>query len=625
MELFKILGSIVIDNQEANDELDETTEHAEDAEGKIGKAFKKIAGAVVAAFAIDKIKDWSVALGKASLDAYASYEQLVGGVDTLFKDSSSKVQNYAANAYKTAGMSANEYMETVTSFSASLIQSLSGDTNKAATVADMAIRDMSDNANKMGTAIQSIQDAYQGFAKQNYTMLDNLKLGYGGTQSEMLRLLEDAEKIKAKQGEVAEYSIDSYADIVEAIHVVQDEMGITGTTAAEAAGTIEGSVATMKAAWQNMLVGIADENQAIAPLFTQLWDSVMNVASNVVPRIGQIIMGFGDFIKIAAPQVINEAKSLFGSLSLDAVVEFSKNLLTGSQSLVKSGMNLLQDIAQGIANALPSLIAKIPIIVGNIADMINTNAPTILAGGAKIILTLAKGLISAIPTLVANIPTIIQAAVKVWMAFGWAALGRSAISGAANGIKGGANLIKKQFDAIANAAKSKWTSIKNAMLKPIESAVSKLRAAMNKIKSIFKTTVKLKLKVPKISVSGGKAPWGIGGAGSKPSFSVKWNAEGTIFKRPTIFNTAEGLQGVGDVKKGEAVAPIEKLMGFVSMAVSSQLQPILELLANQQSNVLNIALALQVDGKTIATATSKYMQDELNKQQTRALRLQGVR
>ena len=238
--------------------------------GKFSSAFGaalKVGGAAIAAGA--------AALGKVASEAisgYADYEQLVGGVETLFADSADVVQQYASNAFKTAGLSANEYMETVTSFSASLLQSLGGDTAKAAQVGDMAISDMADNANKMGSSMESIQNAYQGFAKQNYTMLDNLKLGYGGTKTEMERLLADASKLSG-----VEYNIDSLSDVYEAIHVVQEEMGITGTTAKEAYETISGSLATTKAAWSNLLVGIADENADFPALINNFVESASEI------------------------------------------------------------------------------------------------------------------------------------------------------------------------------------------------------------------------------------------------------------------------------------------------------------------------------------------------------------
>ena len=230
----------------------------------ITSGLKTVAGAV------KQLGSVFLTVGKEALDSYADYEQLVGGVETLFKDSSGIVENYANNAYKTAGLSANDYMETVTSFSASLLQSLDGDTAKVAEVSNMAVTDMADNANKMGTDMSSIQNAYQGFAKQNYTMLDNLKLGYGGTKSEMERLLSDAQKISG-----VKYDISNLNDVYQAIHVVQGELGITGTTAKEASTTIQGSVSAMKSAWQNMLTGIADDNADFDGLINNLVDSIV--------------------------------------------------------------------------------------------------------------------------------------------------------------------------------------------------------------------------------------------------------------------------------------------------------------------------------------------------------------
>ena len=240
-------------------------------------------------------------LAKQSLEAYASYEQLTGGVETLFKDSADIVMGYAENAYKTAGLSANQYMDTVTSFSASLLQSLDGDTAAAAEKANLAITDMSDNANKMGTTMESIQYAYQGFAKQNYTMLDNLKLGYGGTKEEMQRLLADAEAISG-----IHYDISSYADVVDAIHVIQTEMGITGTTAKEASTTIEGSLNAAKAAWENLLTGMGDSNANFDALVENFVSAVSTAAENILPRLIEILSGVGNLIVELAP-IISEA------------------------------------------------------------------------------------------------------------------------------------------------------------------------------------------------------------------------------------------------------------------------------------------------------------------------------
>lgn len=266
--------------------------------GRIGSAVTAIMGSAAVAGA--------VAIGKSALDAYADYEQLVGGIDTLFKDSSARMQQYASQAYQTAGVSANRYMEISTSFAASLISSLGGDTAAAADMANMAIQDMSDNANKMGTSLEVVQEAYQSLARGNYEMLDSLKLGYGGTKSELERLLSDAEQIAAAQGMVRDFSVDSYADVVEAIHLVQDEMGITGTTAAEAATTISGSVNSMKAAWENWLAGLGNENADMSALTDQLVQSVITAGQNVIPRVGEIMTSLGSTLASYAPQVAQQ-------------------------------------------------------------------------------------------------------------------------------------------------------------------------------------------------------------------------------------------------------------------------------------------------------------------------------
>ncbi len=297
MNLFELFVKIGADTTEANKGIDEvgqkTSGLGEKLKSGLATAGKvAVAGVAAGATAIG-------ALGTKAVAAYADYEQLVGGVETLFKDSQDQVMDYANNAYKTAGLSANEYMETVTSFSASLLQSLDGDTSAAADKANLAITDMSDNANKMGTDMTSIQNAYQGFAKSNYTMLDNLKLGYGGTQAEMERLLADAEKISG-----IKYDISSYADIVDAVHVVQTEMGITGTTAEEAASTIQGSFGMMKSAWQNLVTGMADPDQDLGVLVGNFTDSVVIAGNNLIPRIQELL-----------PRIVEATTSLIGTVS----------------------------------------------------------------------------------------------------------------------------------------------------------------------------------------------------------------------------------------------------------------------------------------------------------------------
>lgn len=374
---------------------DEASENVETLSGKFKNGLA--AAAKVGAAAVGAAATGIAVLTKNALNNYAEYEQLVGGVDTLFKDSSAKVQEYAANAYKTAGLSANEYMDTVTSFSASLLQSLGGDTEAAADMANVAITDMSDNANKMGTDMVSIQNAYQGFAKQNYTMLDNLKLGYGGTKEEMQRLIDDANALNAAQGKYTNYSIESYADIVSAIHDVQVEMGIYGTTADEASTTIQGSVSSMKAAWSNLLTGIADDNANFKTLTEQFVDSLVTVGENIIPRINIIIQGLTQLITEASQTIIPMAVQI---------------LLENLPSIVAAGMDLIIALVSGILDNIDMLIDCVLEMVDVIVDKLIDNLPKLIDGGIRLIAALANGLIRAIPKLISKIPQIISSIVK---------------------------------------------------------------------------------------------------------------------------------------------------------------------------------------------------------------------
>ena len=455
MNLFELFVKIGADTTEANKGIDEVGQKTSGLGEKLksglataGKA--AVAGVAAGATAIG-------ALGTKAVAAYADYEQLVGGVETLFKDSQDQVMDYANNAYKTAGLSANEYMETVTSFSASLLQSLDGDTSAAADKANLAITDMSDNANKMGTDMTSIQNAYQGFAKSNYTMLDNLKLGYGGTQAEMERLLADAEKISG-----IKYDISSYADIVDAIHVVQTEMGITGTTAEEAASTIQGSFGMMKSAWQNLVTGMADPDQDLGVLVGNFTDSVVIAGNNLIPRIQELL-----------PRIVEATTSLIGTVSeqlpailgtvLPSLVEGATNLVTGLMAALPSVLSVLADVAptvintlvpaliellpqitqtgidvivslaQGIADALPQLIPAATDAIIKIVEVLTSpeNLGNLIDAALAIILALVDGLVDATPKLIAavpdgitnlvtaiiaNMPKILEAGVEITMA-----------------------------------------------------------------------------------------------------------------------------------------------------------------------------------------------------------------
>lgn len=432
MELFKLFGTIAIDNAEANQSLDETGDKAEEtskdikkvgdegeeSEGKLGKAFSKMgdaaakvgkaiaAGLAVASAAVIKI-------GKDAISAYGDYEQLVGGVETLFKDSSDTVIQNAANAYKTAGMSANEYMETVTSFSASLLQSLGGDTVAAAKKADVAITDMSDNANKMGTSMEAIQNAYQGFAKQNYTMLDNLKLGYGGTKEEMERLLADASKISG-----IKYDVSSYSDIVDAIHVVQNEMGITGTTAKEASATIQGSLSSAKSAWTNLITGLADGTQDFGGLVENFFESVVNVADNIVPRISQVLETLPSLITKLVPKLISKASEVFSKL-LPAVIKGATSLLNAVVSVIPQLLDALiaalPELISGIEQVFYAIVDALPGLMKVICDALPDLIPQLITALVNMIVYLCNNLMTIIQPLLDNLPAIIISIVDALM------------------------------------------------------------------------------------------------------------------------------------------------------------------------------------------------------------------
>ena len=333
MNLFELFVKIGVDDQ-ASGKLS-------DLSSKLGNGLKtaaKIGTAAVGAAAAG-----ITALTKSAVDNYAEYEQLVGGVETLFKNSADTVVGYAENAYKTAGLSANEYMSTVTSFSASLLQSLGGDTEAAAKYADTAVTDMADNANKLGTSIDMLQNAYSGFAKQNFTMLDNLKLGYGGTKEEMQRLLEHAETLPDALGK--DFDISNYADIVEAIHLVQEEMGIAGATALEAGTTIEGSVNSMKGAWANLVTGLGDANADIDVLLDNFLDSVETMGKNLFPVVKRILAGLFTTLEERGPDMIAEGVLLLGKLAV--------GLITGTPDLIRKIPEIIKKIVSAFTERSP--------------------------------------------------------------------------------------------------------------------------------------------------------------------------------------------------------------------------------------------------------------------------------
>ena len=385
------VGSVALDIVVGKDEVTGKLNNFGKVAGGVAKTLG--AGLAVASGAV-------LALGKQAIASYGEYEQLVGGVETLFKDNADAVIGNADRAYKTAGMSANTYMQTVTSFSASLLQSLDGDTKRATEYADMAITDMADNANKMGTSMEMIQNAYQGFAKQNYTMLDNLKLGYGGTKGEMERLLEDASAIAG-----IEFDISSYADVVEAIHIIQENMGITGTTALEASQTIQGSISAMGGAWQNLLTGLTDPTQNFDELISNFVESVGTVAENLVPRLSNVLNGIVSLVTQLAPVIVTEVPNM--------VKTILPSLLDGAISIVSAVIEALPSFIGMIVEMLPTLIPLLIDGLVNMFVMLCTNFATIIQ---PIIDNLPEIIMSIVNGLMDNLPQLIEGLIALTIA-----------------------------------------------------------------------------------------------------------------------------------------------------------------------------------------------------------------
>ncbi|WP_287968574.1 hypothetical protein [Catenibacterium sp.] len=567
LELFKLFGSIGLKGvEETKKGIKDTANTAKEESSKIEKAVNKtgeiaskvgkaaIIGATAAATAIGTIT-------KFVIQHYAEYEQLAGGVETLFGaqglslkkyaqsigqtveqargkydqliQAQTEVMNNAKVAYKTAGMSANDYMNTITSFAAALKQSTANET-EAAKVANQTVIDMADNANKMGTNMEDIQNAYQGFSKQNYTMLDNLKLGYSGTKSEMERLLQDAEKLTG-----VHYDINNLSDVYNAIHEIQKNLGITGTTAKEAMKTIDGAMKMTKASWDNLLTGLADPKQAVGPLISEFAKSLGILAKNVTPKIKEVFNALPNALIQITPQLMNmiidlapslilaainlvaglvgalpgviapifsQLSSLIGSgmidkigqsissnmptlisKGLDMLLQFSQAILTNLPVFVGMGMKLIFYLVQGLMSSLPTLISKVPAIIANLADAFSNSAQTIFAWGVKIIAEIIKGLVMSIPSLIANIPKIIYAIFAVWNAINWWNLGKGLINGIKNGITsmGGSltSTAKNLFESLKNNVSNIFNNIKKVIESPIFGAKTKVLAIIGELQN----------------------------------------------------------------------------------------------------------------------------------------------
>ena len=534
MDVFDLSAKITLNTSEYTKGLADASSQTSSIGGKIasglGTAAKATAAAVGAA---------SVAIGglvKSSIDAYANYEQLVGGVETLFGeisttgDASKKVLENASKAYKTAGLSANQYMETATSFAASLMASLENDANAAADAADMAVTDMADNANKMGTSMESIQNAYQGFAKQNYTMLDNLKLGYGGTKTEMERLLSDAQAITG-----VEYNIDNLNDVYTAIHVIQGELGITGTTAAEASTTISGSIDSMKASWENLLTDLASGNADLSSDIDVFAESVATVGGNIVPVAEQALAGVGTLIETLLPVIMGEIPTIVNEV-IPELLESGTNMVTtilqgisdnmpeivqGAISimstliqtildnlplLIETALSMITQLAMGIAQALPELIPTIVDVVLTMVETLIDNVDLLIDAALQLIMGLADGLITALPkllekgpeiitklveSLINNLPKIIACALELMIALGEGLIKAlpkmllnipTIISSIVKGIIAGIKDIK---NAGTQLIEGLWNGIQERWSKLVDSVKNLGKNLVSSVKDIF--------------------------------------------------------------------------------------------------------------------------------------------
>lgn len=421
---------------------------------------------------VSKLKAIIIAAGigniiKDALNAGGDLQQSFGGLDTLYGEASQAAKDYAREA-SAAGISMNDYAEQAVSFGAALKSAFEGDTTKAVEAANTAILDMTDNAAKMGTPLESIQNAYQGFAKQNYTMLDNLKLGYGGTKEEMERLLADATKLSG-----VEYNLDNLGDVYSAIHVIQQDLGMTGTAAAEASTTFTGSMGAMKAAATNFLAALTTDGDVQGTLSTLISSTGTFLFDNLLPMLGSLIKALPGaittFISEAGPMLMSNGMELITNLSsgvqqaipellanaLPMIVGFTSNLRENFGQIVDAGIELLLNLVQGIADSLPTLIEYVPEIIGNMIGTFSDNAPKIMEAGIQIIVTLVNGLIQAIPTLVTNLPKIIKTILEAFNTVNWFELGAKILKSITLGLVSiVGNLVKSIFEIIRTIVNS---------------------------------------------------------------------------------------------------------------------------------------------------------------------------
>ena len=549
-------------------------------------------------------------IGKVLLDALnlgGALQQSIGGTETLFKTSADTVMTYAAQAYRTAGLSANAYIEQVNGVAASLLSSASQDTDAAAHLANMAMVDMADNVNKTGTDMASIQNAYQGFAKQNYSMLDNLKLGYGGTQAEMQRLLADAEKFSG-----VHYDLGNLADMYSAIHVIQQQMDIAGSTAEEASATLSGSFAAMKAAAENVLGSLSAGADLSAPLQALSETAWTYFSGNLLPMLGNLLTGIPQMLYDLVPQILQAGTQLVGSLAagfaqgipeflstaLPQLLNFTEDLRANAGAFVDAGLNMITQLLNGLLTGLPQLIAYVPDMIIDLCGIINDNMPKVLLQGVAIVLQLVVGIAKAVPALLANWKKILQAVLSAISAVNWLSIGKNILTGVANGVKSMGSQMLKAFKGGFSSALNWLKSLPSQAVqwgKTLwQNFINGLTGKENLAKNIA-TAATAGFTVAETA------------SGSKPSFG-DWIDSNT--------ELAESAQNVADIaipaytKSGDAAAAAASKIATAASVVSSYADTVTEMLGKvtRTTQTTNEVLSDgQKQHKRVITETSRQL------------------